>query len=200
MKNILFNDHHDLTELVILLLKDQTRRIADIPQKMKSHWRIGDRLEIESPTVIRWVRIDGCPVMKLYPRYEVGEVVAVAQSYEVLERTGFAIFVSDYSEKDAGWRNKMFVSPDAMPNVIRITGVRAERLQDISEKDCVREGVRYLSPLKMYYFECRKKDQGFYFSTAREAYSSLIDKISGKGTWESNPLVWVYDFELITNK
>lgn len=31
----------------------------------------------------------------------------------------------------------------------------------------------------------------------REAYAALIDRISGKGTWESNPYVFVYDFELV---
>lgn len=31
----------------------------------------------------------------------------------------------------------------------------------------------------------------------REAYASLIDKVSGKGTWDSNPYVFVYDFELV---
>ena len=33
--------------------------------------------------------------------------------------------------------------------------------------------------------------------TPSKAYAELIDKVSGKGTWESNPYVFVYDFELI---
>lgn len=198
MKNILFNDRYDLTDCVIKMLKEQTRRIADIPQKMKIYWLTEDRLEIESPTVIQWVRSDGSPVMKIHPRYEVGEVVAIAQSYEVLERTGFSIFVSDYSDKDAGWRNKLFVRPDVMPHLIRFTGIRAERLQDISAQDCLKEGIRYIPQLNKFYFECKKKEQEFYFNTAREAYAVLIDKIYDKGTWESNPIVWVYDFELVT--
>ena len=33
--------------------------------------------------------------------------------------------------------------------------------------------------------------------TRRIAYAALIDKISGKGTWASNPYVFVYEFELI---
>ena len=33
--------------------------------------------------------------------------------------------------------------------------------------------------------------------TPHEAYAALIDKISGKGTWERNPYVFVYDFELV---
>ena len=32
---------------------------------------------------------------------------------------------------------------------------------------------------------------------AREAFALLIDKVSGKGTWESNPWVVAYSFELV---
>ena len=39
------------------------------------------------------------------------------------------------------------------------------------------------------------KDNGF--DTPREAFAALIDKVSGKGTWESNPYVWAYEFELM---
>ena len=39
--------------------------------------------------------------------------------------------------------------------------------------------------------------KGNRYTTPREAYAALIDKLSGKGTWESNPYVFVYDFELI---
>ena len=40
---------------------------------------------------------------------------------------------------------------------------------------------------------------GWYrgYETPREAYAALIDKVSGKGTWQNNPYVFVYDFELI---
>lgn len=35
------------------------------------------------------------------------------------------------------------------------------------------------------------------YRTAKKAYAALIDKISGKGTWDSNPYVFVYEFELV---
>lgn len=35
------------------------------------------------------------------------------------------------------------------------------------------------------------------FPNPCEAFAVLIDKVSGKGTWESNPYVFVYDFELV---
>ena len=36
-----------------------------------------------------------------------------------------------------------------------------------------------------------------YSSTPQGAYALLIDKVSGKGTWESNPEVTAYEFELL---
>ena len=48
--------------------------------------------------------------------------------------------------------------------------------------------------VKPYKFDI---DNNKYFRDARYAYAYLIDKISGSGTWKSNPMVMVYDFELI---
>jgi hypothetical protein len=36
-----------------------------------------------------------------------------------------------------------------------------------------------------------------HFSTPRKAYAALIDHINGKGTWERNPFVFVYDFNFL---
>lgn len=99
----------------------------------------------------------------------------------------------------AGWGNKMFVHAYIMPHQIRITDVRCERLQDISDSECLREGVQYIEELGVYYFERPDREEGFYFDfdSPRAAFASLIDKVSGKGTWENNPWVIVYEFELV---
>ena len=84
-----------------------------------------------------------------------------------------------------------------MPHRIRITNIRVERLQDISEEDCFREGIdvsfQYGHAVSYYRFE---NSRTHYF-TPREAFAALIDKVSGKGTWDSNPWVFVYEFVLI---
>ena len=36
-----------------------------------------------------------------------------------------------------------------------------------------------------------------WYRTPKDAFSSLIDKVSGKGTWDSNPYVYVFTFELV---
>lgn len=176
-------------------------------------------------------RFDYCPDKKrrisidhlnLYPKYKAGEVVAVARSYEDIgispDRDIIHVrlaktfdryrapstdvcFVQKASE-DAGWSNKMFVLADLMPDRIRITGVRIERLQDISEEDCMKEGIiRFTCNLYEFRGVCYSFNGDTTkvgtVKTPRAAFAALIDKVSGKGTWESNPWVFVYEFELV---
>ena len=91
---------------------------------------------------------------------------------------------------------------------IKITNIRVERLQDISDEDCLCEGVKrasmgfYVEGIKVKNWEKeahRETASGCLklFPTPRQAFAALIDKINGKGTWASNPYVWAYDFELV---
>lgn len=119
------------------------------------------------------------------PAYKVGEVVAVAERYTN------ETFTDGCNEK--GFSNKMFVRPDRMRHRIKFTKRYQQLLQDISEYDCICEGIFYNGSMYCYYL----KDKKVSFLTARQAFASLIDSMSGKGTWNSNPKVWVYEFELV---
>lgn len=179
MKKIMFNDKFGLTQAVLEGRKTMTRRI--VPENTP----FGNWAETVNKS-----------------RYKVGEIVAVAQSYkDIREEWGGESGVSPFVAK-AGYRNKMYVRSDLMPHRIRITSVRVERLQDISDEDCIREGIRIKSnfPHKKslpFYFDGGKHGWDNSFSTPRQAFAALIDKVSGKGTWESNPWVFVYEFELV---
>ena len=87
----------------------------------------------------------------------------------------------------------MFVRADLMPHRIRITNVRVERLQDISDEDCLKEGIieELFGTTPAYWV------LDVCFSNIRHAFRNLIDKVSGKGTWDSNSYVFVYEFELV---
>lgn len=87
-----------------------------------------------------------------------------------------------------------------MPHQIRITGIKCERLQDISDKECLREGIRQFTPNFPKNFPIHPTHfvaGDILKDTPREAFASLIDKISGRGTWASNPWVVCYEFELV---
>ena len=184
MKKILFNDKFCLTQAVLNGTKTMTRRL------LKDNVPLGNWEETE----------------KMLP-YKIGEVVAVAQSYKDIGRHdiigykayGQNMYEPIYAELSAGWNNKMFVKSEIMPCHIMITDVKVERLQDISDDECLKEGLR-LSGNSRFYFQQMVESNHFinrYFDTPREAFSVLIDKISGRGTWESNPWVVVYSFELV---
>lgn len=196
MKKIMFSDKYGLTDAVLAGRKTQTRRL--IPNRL--HDRINafanDYYEKTLDFLYGKDLIEA--YMTNYPGklpYKVGEIVAVAQNYQAIygEKTGM---VASSLKESKGWSNKRYVSSKLMPHQIRITAVRVDRLQGILGDDFRKEGIRYIPEIHKYYFEKDGKE-GFYFLTPRKAFAALIDKLSGKGTWRSNPYILVYDFELI---
>ena len=200
MKKIMFNDKYGLTQAVLEGRKTMTRRVIhseNIP---------------DDPEYGYAPNIDACCVFNeddvvAKSQYNLCEVVAIAQCYYNVY--GHETCISERGEKDSGIFNKMFVRAESMPHHIKITSVRVERLQDISDEDCLREGVvkntigYYVEGLKCKdwekesHVEMENGETLKLFPTPREAFAALIDKVSGKGTWDSNPMVWVYEFELV---
>ena len=189
MKKIMFNDKYGLTQAVLEGRKTMTRRMANA-----------------------WERQDGTLSGWMPGAYKVGEEVAVAQKYKDIPNP-FAGRGTTWADA-AGWENKMFVKAEDMPHRILITNIKVERLQDISEEDALREGVQMFdTPEGKVYVaggvyvgeDARLKiAKGMInlakpFGTAREAFAVLIDKVSGKGTWQRNPWVFAYEFELLNS-
>jgi hypothetical protein len=226
-----------------------------------------------------------------YPRYRPGEKLYLKEPYKIEIIQGEYTATFGYSSKTinlpetvtdeeilkvqnlmrkskTGYCNKMFTVKglhEHMPHFIEITGVRCGRIQDISDEDCIEEGI-YKDYIERDFFHCHDMENRYYcidceeagrkrlikevledresfgldnldddtiremldscssgddcdphaktcdicgkglslfrnglngnFCTSREAYAALIDSINGKGTWESNPFVWIYDFKL----
>ena len=128
------------------------------------------------------------------------EEVAIAQAYQTLRWPVLPGIdweaITDEVTHSKGWNNKMFVKAKYMPHRIRITDIKVERLQDISEEDCLREGIVKTDCVAPYGFPVGNGKWKNY-RTPQDAFASLIDKVSGRGTWERNPWVFVYEFELI---
>lgn len=197
----MFNDRFCLTEAVIEKRKLQTRRIENGLELLSesNHKFDGEKIVLDfeasdEPIIIR-------------PRYNVGEIVAVAQSYNT---SGIIPTHKIYNDKKgkyenvcdtAGWTNKMFVQSELMPHKIQITNIGLERLQDITDEECLAEGIwkgEFPNTRDVYYYEIIGDCKAYkMFTTPRKAYASLIDAISGKGTWASNPYVFAYEFKLV---
>ena len=201
MKTIMFNDTpFGLTNAVLSGRKTQTRRIVPA-----AHLKAYEKFKTENPE--SKVRIADFLVKRGLARYAVGEVVAIAQSYQSLGLSPSIIQrAKDHEKKNisyvpigeqAGWTNKMYVSADYMPHQILITGVRVERLQSIPEADVKAEGMIAVEEGKSYTTSPGTPEAEFKARTIRGAYAKLIDGVSKKRVYASNPWVYVFEFKLV---
>lgn len=215
---IMFDEHFGLQSAVLDRIKTNTRRwengLALLPVKncedeyFVTHW-VGDSFLVRKYN-------QGALIEQAYakPKFKVGDVVAIAQRYKdvgidpstivKMIDEGQNMFTPVPAIESAGWKNKLFVKEELMPHNIEITDVRLQHLQDITDEDALKEGVRIFGDMdclevKQYYVpglthprtKCHRT-----FATPRDAFAALIDKMNGKGTWKGNPWVFAYTFKL----
>ena len=223
MKRIMFNDRYGLTQAVLEGRKTMTRREIKLPDGITHSdiWNPVMGIDDRGKVYFTFDCIDHLK-RDIYPSYQIGEELTIAQPYNNDDVLTYNAYNEDGTAREDwlqrhkemlgsnGYRNKMFVKAEYMPHRIRITNIKTERLQDISEEDAMREGVfKYDKPplhheadmfapwppyVRPYKWD---SDNLIYRCTARYAFAYLIDKISGGGTWNRNPWVFPYEFELI---
>lgn len=93
------------------------------------------------------------------------------------------------------WKPSIHMPRWASRITLEVTGVRVERLQDISEADAEREGIEDAALLPLTHF----KDYSNNGETRSAQYSfeTLWESINGPGSWERNDWVWVIEFKRI---
>lgn len=206
---MMFNDRYGLTQAVISGRKTVTRRV------IKDAWWPIYKIEAEGMrgNIINVIANNGKLVIERKCPYKIGEIVAVAQSYRnILDELESNFFNKEHWEHGAqkraeyagmiytpGYSNKMYVRADMMLHQIQIRDLRIERLQDISD-DYFKEGITLLASADDGRIQWGYADEHlryYMFDSPREAFASLIDKVSGKGTWDRNPFVWRIEFQLV---
>lgn len=190
----MFDDHFGLTQAVLDGRKTMTRiPIPGITPEDSEYLEKAFDWDLRESVII-----------DRYARYKPGDVVAVAQKYK---DAGVSFIPCPDPQwgctRDMpGYNNKRFVRADLMPHQIRITSVRIERIQDISDEDCMREGVRKLESQNcptMFTFDgwSFKNKVNRCTDSPKEAFEALFKKLSGKKAWDDNLWVFVYEFELV---
>lgn len=196
----MFNDRYGLTQAVIEGRKTVTRRVVDASGKY-SKLRVWQPV-IGMPDGLYGYNDGGWEC--LFEPYRRDEIVAVAQRYEDIHKElmagdfgdcRFDNFKNAVVSGTAGWNNKMFVRADLMPHQIRILDIRPERLRDITDEDCMKEGIQVLDG--RYYYRDNEGRIVDDFGNPRAAFAALVDKISRRGTWNKNPVVWRIEFKLV---
>ena len=225
MKKIMFSERYGLEQAVLAGTKTMTRRIIPIDLYNQTDWKAVAEGDFEAVVDGEGYYHD----IRNCGKYRVGEEVAIAQAYQTLRWPALPGIdwkaITDEVTHSKGWTNKMFVKAWYMPHRIRITGVKVERLQDISEEDCQREGIvpftwrqwleqdiNDLSPQKYKDWDVwtlpkfidglsdpwKESDPDEYIAKEpRTAFAVLISKLMGIKTWEQNPWVYAYEFKLL---
>jgi len=86
------------------------------------------------------------------------------------------------------WMPSIFMPHEASRITLEITDIRVQRLQEITEKDAIAEGIPAFAP------------NGIIrnYKIPQMQYEVLWDKINGKKySWSDNPFVWVISFKRV---
>lgn len=214
MKRIMFNKEYEVQDKVFNKTKTHTSRLVTSDQAI-------NELLIDSAGLV--FGNYGLHSLKLprslQPKYMVGDIVAVCQSYsEIYDEIEFDpsndIYKAFHAEfpqlrLSEGWNNKMYVRADIMPHKIQITNLIAHRIQQITPNLCLKEGVsripfadtsHYLWDLKFAPIKIRQKLRDVdedWFDNAVDAFKALFVALYGQQVWDDNPFVYGYDFKLL---
>ena len=197
MKPILFS-----TEMVQAILsgrKTMTRRV--LPQKSTAmEW-------INAGFTTEYILSKGNEAIR---KYNVGDVLWVRETtcyvmldhaHDLLEgakdRIQFVYKASvhsdwiEYAKEKYGykWKPSIFMPKEAARIFLRVTDIRIEKLQDISEEDAIAEGCPY-----------GKADGSIDYAVGNKHFPTLWANINGEQSWNENPLVWVICFEKLNFK
>ena len=259
MQKIMFEHRRfGLEQAVIARLKENTRRRVRFPKGINDEDVESAVMGIDEKGRVYFTFSTDTEAVDIYPKYQIGEKVAIAQSYAtllcelgvMLRRTDSgsvpvkvqdnvdftkgdfiidgtkipkeyeAIAIQAIHNKTEIIDNKMFVRADLMPHVIEITDIKAERLQDISNEDCMKEGIipvtwrQYPDPFSHHYVDhdlwtlekyrehfedawSNYDPETWAATSPKAAFAVLIRKLQGKKAWKRNEWQFAYTFKLI---
>jgi len=199
MKPIIFST--PMVQAILDGKKTQTRRVIKIDDAPEN-WKIS----IAGTSIVRTEPYD----VKL-PRYAAGDNLWVRETFcEVpyehnhVPIKGGHITIPKYaykadSERDYTgiWKPSIHMPREAARIFLRVKTVRVERLQDITPKDAWDEGCRIGNsfPWEEHIPELQQQCRDILF---KSLWNSINEK-RGYG-WDTNPWVWVYEFEKINKE
>lgn len=197
MKPILFNT--EMVRAIIAGRKTQTRRI--VPEKLvDEYYEFDEYVNAVAPIDVPMQRDYERGYFQKRSRFNKGDILYVRETFSLLH--GNYIYLADglgeYEDCGVKWRPSIHMPAEAARLFLRITDVRVERLNEISEEDAIAEGVGAGFQMNAGWPDYTRIVNGvceLTQDTAALSFQTLWDSVYGN--WDSNPWVWVYTFERI---
>ena len=136
--------------------------------------------------------------VKHCPYGQPGDRLWVREAFEDCESAlhSCVIYRADGGAPGTKWTPSIHMPRWASRITLEVTGVRVERLQDISEADAIREGIELRGFGGFAWYTGRDAAKSFTTNPVT-SYSSLWESINGLGSWDANPWVWVVEFKRV---
>lgn len=206
-KPIIFN-----TPMVRSILDDrktQTRRVIKLT---KGSSTISDNAVFTGLKCGRFTFETDIDMWSIKPRYQSGDILYVRETWCNVNKPGVAPDyyyradaihpnIEDYNPSEWKWRPSIHMPKEAARIFLRVTGVRAGRVKNISIEDAVAEGAWGGGYPTLPFSLLHAKYTGCCNATASFAHlwdSIYANRDGGQYAWDKNPWVWVYGFEKVT--
>jgi hypothetical protein len=198
--------------------KTQTRRVVKPQPVQDKSWRGGWVLHTAKESTALDSINDGI-YPEVCPYGQPGDRLWVREAFWADATTKeFKWYVNDVFTPDRDCDHCRLIPSIHMPRalsriLLEVTGVRVERLQDISEADAIaegisvwskseRHGIKWACPPHIQTFGEGDNIEGVGYEgrpvkDPREAYRGVWSSINGAGSWEANPWVWVVEFKRV---
>ena len=184
MKPIIFST--PMVRAILAGRKTQTRRVMK-PQPTRLRWNN-----------IGWLGWDDGHGYRIKEPYQIDDILWVRETWNFSPNWYLCYRADDIPEDNHGyigditWRPSIYMPKEVARLFLKVTNVRAERLQDITPHDAWREGCRIGNsfPWEEHIPELQQQCRDIVF---KNLWDSVYAK-RGYG-WETNPFVWVYEFE-----
>lgn len=160
---------------------------------------------------------------RIYPQYQMGDILYVRETwgvesvygnsgvfgFDVVYKAGeqiLPVIIKDFKRycdigkffDKEGWIPSLFMPKEAARIWLKVTDVRAERLQEMSDNDCEKEGLEnFCKKCSALFSDCDTcLNDGGIKEDFKELWNSTIKKSDlDRYGWNANPWVWVYEFE-----
>lgn len=138
-------------------------------------------------------------------KYSIQDVLWVRETWQPINHPELKYrYKADHlNPKSVTWKPSIFMLRAASRITLEIIDIKIERLQDITEKDVLAEGIEpvdnFNSGEGKYPGQFYKNylPHGYTEVVAKDSFQSLWQSINGEESWELNPFVWVIEFKKI---
>lgn len=128
-------------------------------------------------------------------KYQVGDILWVRETWSK-DENGEYVYRANYgtTEDDSfppsmfRWKPSIHMPREAARIFLKVTSVKVERLQEITEDEAIKEGAKAYGP------------NNCSGTSARIAFAEIWDKTTTEHEWRTNPWVWVIEFEKISKE